>query len=456
MNNRLKNLLSPLFIFFLFLLIINDFFLKPAFHNWFTGKLSDFCGLFIFPIFWSAIFPKQKIWVFISTAILFTFWKSEYASVIIQLIKPYFSIGRTVDLSDLMALPMILFAWMYQKNDSRQSLGKSIGTALMSRLGAYFIGLVAIFSFCATTQQKYIQSFDQPQYVLLRNPIMQNLGSYGEFEFYKKDSLLVVKINSLYISKPVRNDDYNKNLSLKNLDKEVLYDIVDSASLVPPGKITVVTVNTEEGIDSLRFSGGRLDGRFVRMKNGKPIIEGFYKMGFEDSTWVIRDTVGTDKVIQTFVNGETTSIKHYNQDKLKSSSKINTRSDTIFNTYIQLAILILCMGGIVFWLYKNYRNTVPEHLNLKLLWKLLICFLSPLFVWLLYFGSRMLLMNYDQDIFETLATIVFIFIAVSPLMFIIVFWIKLRKEIDILLYCLLFALACSTWATYVTLEAISK
>ncbi len=51
MYERLKYLVSPLFIFVLFLLIINDFFLKAAFHNTFTGKLSDFSGLFIFPIF---------------------------------------------------------------------------------------------------------------------------------------------------------------------------------------------------------------------------------------------------------------------------------------------------------------------------------------------------------------------------------------------------------------------
>lgn len=111
MYERLKILVSPLFLFFLVVLIVNDFFLKSAFHNMITGKLSDFSGLFIFPIFWSAIFPKQKLWIFISTAVLFAFWKSEYSSLIIQLVKPYFSIGRTVDLSDLIALPMILFAW---------------------------------------------------------------------------------------------------------------------------------------------------------------------------------------------------------------------------------------------------------------------------------------------------------------------------------------------------------
>lgn len=452
MTNRLKQLLSPLFIFFLVLLLVNDFFLKAAFHNELTGKLSDFSGLFIFPIFWSVVFPRQKLWIFILTAVAFTFWKSDYASGSIEFITPYLGVRRTVDLSDLIALPMILLAWLYIKREFQQP----INTALLSRLSTYFIGAVAIFSFCATTQQKYIQSFDQPQYVLLQDPVLNDLDSYSEFVCYKRDSLLIVKLNYLNISKPVRQDDYNKNLSIKNLDKDILHSIADSAMLVPPGKITFVTIVTDWGIDSLRFNGGRLDGRFIRIKHGKPIIEGYYKMGLEDSTWIITDTTGIDQVIQRFVNGETISIKHYNHNKLKSFTKINTRADTIFNIYIQLAILIICLAAICFWLYTNYRRTSPEHLKLKLIWKLLTCFLSPIFVWLFYFGIRMLLMNYDQDIFETLATIIFIFIAVCPLMFIIVFWVKLRKEIDVFLYCLFFALVGSIWALYSTLEALLK
>ncbi len=452
MNDRLKILRSPLFVFCLVALIVNDFFLKAAFHNVITGKLSDFCGLFIFPIFWSTLFPKQKLWIFLSTAIFFTFWKSEYASVIIQVIKPYFSIGRTVDLSDLLALLMLFFAWLHLK---RYPI-RFISTALRARLGTYFVGIAAIFSFCATTQQKYIQSFDQPQYVLLQDPILNDFDSYSELELFNKDSLLVVKINYLNISKPVKNDDYNKNRSIKDLDLDVLHTIADSASLVPAGRITVTIVNTEQGIDSLRFNSGRLDGRFTRTKKGKPIIEGFYKMGLEDSTWIISDTTGNDKIIQTFVDGETISIKHYVHGKLESDSHINTRSDTIFIAYIHLAILILTMAGICFWLYTNYRKATAEQFKLNLLWKLLLCFIAPLFVWLFYFGIRLLLANYNQDIFETLATIMFIYIAVCPLMFVVVFWIRIRKEIDVLLYCLLFALACSIWATYSTIELLSS
>ncbi|EDM38033.1 hypothetical protein PBAL39_16449 [Pedobacter sp. BAL39] len=97
MYDRLKNLLSPLFIFCLSLLILNDFFLKAMFHNTLAGKLSDFCGLFIFPIFWSAVFPKHKSGVFIASAALFVYWKSEYASALIELVNTVFKIHRTVD-----------------------------------------------------------------------------------------------------------------------------------------------------------------------------------------------------------------------------------------------------------------------------------------------------------------------------------------------------------------------
>lgn len=452
MYERLKHLRSPLFIFFLVLLIVNDFFLKAAFHNSFTGKLSDFSGLFIFPIFWSAIFPKHKLSVFITTAVLFVFWKSEHSSGIIQFLKPYFGIARTVDPSDLIALPMLLFAWLYIKRDSPTATG----TMLKTQFSTYFIGSIAIFSFCATSQPRYIQFFEQPQYVLLKNPTIRYLNAHDELKLYKRDSLLAVKINYLYIRRPERNDDYNKNRSVENLDLTVLHLLADSASLIPSGKISLLSLDTDQGTDSLRFNGGRLDGGFTRTKGGKTIIEGFYKMGLEDSIWTIRDTLGDDKIIQTFVNGEATQVKRYSGDKIRSTSTINTRADSIFNTYIQLAVLILCMAGIGYFLYTNYRKARPEHFKLRLVWSLLLCFVTPFFVWLFYIGILLLLMNYNQDMFETIAAGIFIFIAVCPLMFVVVFLIKLRRSIDIFLYCLLFALACSAWTTYTTIEALSK
>jgi len=119
-------------------------------------------------------------------------------------------------------------------------------------------------------------------------------------------------------------------------------------------------------------------------------------------------------------------------------------------------MLTLAVGAMCFLLYKNKRTAIPKTLKLSLLWKLLICFLSPLVVWLFYVGIMLLLMNYDEDIFEAIATAMFIFIAVCPFMFIIVFAIKLAKEIDVLWYCLLFALLLSIFKTYTMLGALSS
>ncbi|MGQ7854359.1 hypothetical protein ACUN24_08930 [Pedobacter sp. WC2501] len=441
MYDRLKNLLSLPFIFCLVLLILNDFLLKATFHNVLTGKLSDFCGLFIFPVFWSAIFPKFKSWIFIISGILFVFWKSEYASGLIELMNTIFPIERTVDLTDLLALPVLLLGWLHLKGRPQLALSNS----LLPRLGTAFIALVTIFSFCATSQQRYVQSFDLPQYVLLRSALTPEVNLYNEFEFYKMDSLLVVKVNYQYISRPVMDDDYNKNRSLEDLDVNTLARIGDSASLMPPGEITALTVETPQGKDSLRFKGGRLDGRFSRTKNGRMIIEGFYKMGIEDSIWILKDSTSNAVLKQAIVNGERTRVEQFRDGKLVSSTGINTRADSIRNIYIKIGMLVLCMLGIILMLRRNYRKTFPNQLVLKRYWKWLLCLVSPIFVWLFYLGLSTLLINYSPDIFETLAAIIFIFMATCPLMFVAVFGIKLRKEIDIVLYCLLLGLACSIW-----------
>jgi len=440
MSNRLKNLLSPPFIFCLVLLILNDFLLKDAFHNVFTGKLSDLCGLFIFPIFWSAIFPKIKSWVFILSGILFVFWKSEYASGLIELMNTVFPIQRTVDPTDLLALPVLLLGWLYLKGRTQVVMSNS----LLARLSTSFIGLATIFSFCATSQQRYVQSFDHPQYVLLRSDVVPDSTLYDEFNFYQKGSLLVVKINEQYISRLVMDDDYNKNRSLVDLDISTRQRLADSVSLMPPGVITVLTIENAQGKDSLRFKGGRLDGRFSRTRNGQLMIEGFYKMGIEDSIWTVKNSNNT-VTKETIVNGERTRIEQFRDGKLVSSKGINTRADSIRNIYIKIGMLTLCIAGIIFLLRRNYRKTFPEHLVLKRHWKWLLCLISPIFVWLSYYGLNILLIPYSPDIFVTIATIIFIFMATCPLMFIAVFWIKLRKEADIVLYCLLFGLACSIW-----------
>lgn len=147
MSSKPHLLQSRLFLGGLFLLVLNDFCLKAIFGNWFTGKLSDFAGLFVFPVFLTALFPAyKKAWV-LFTATLFMVWKSPLSEPVITAINRMgIGINRTVDYTDLMALLVLLLAYHY---DDR-SLKKI-------RISPLLVGIVAVFAFCATTmppQQK--------------------------------------------------------------------------------------------------------------------------------------------------------------------------------------------------------------------------------------------------------------------------------------------------------------
>jgi hypothetical protein len=63
------------------LLFLNDHYLKWQLANWFSGKLSNFIGLLIFPMFLQFVFPRLSrtsvfltgIFYFLETAALNAF-----------------------------------------------------------------------------------------------------------------------------------------------------------------------------------------------------------------------------------------------------------------------------------------------------------------------------------------------------------------------------------------------
>lgn len=115
MSNKIKNIFSSYwFVSGLIILLVNDFFLKEIFHNWFTGKLSDFAGLFVFALFWIALLPKHKLKVVITTGIIFILWKSSLSDSFISNFNslPFFAIDRVVDFTDLMALFVLPLAYL--------------------------------------------------------------------------------------------------------------------------------------------------------------------------------------------------------------------------------------------------------------------------------------------------------------------------------------------------------
>lgn len=441
-TERLRPIISLPFIICLGLLLLNDFYLKEVYHNQFTGKLSDICGLFIFPIFWSVLKPKYKSEIFIGTALFFIYWKSVYSQSFIDFFsRTFFRIERTVDLGDLFTLPVIAIAWFFLKSRPQNLKTK----VWQLKLNPYVVAAIAVFSFYSTSQPRYLQSFDQPQYILLKSGTSVDSLQYSGFGFYKFDSLLAVKIDEIYTSRrPVKNDDYNKNLEINKLDEEITQIIGTNTQKIATGTITSLKIETPEGEDFVRFSGGRLDGKFMRKKDGKTIIEGLYKNGIEDSVWIFRDLKGHTVSKITFVNGERTNILHFKNNKSVKSENIGTRSDTVRNKGIQIAVLVLLWIAALYLIIKNYRQS-SEKLVLKKLWKWLLCLSLPLIVWSLHFSLSLLLGDFHYDIFMVFAFGLVTYFVTCPLFFVVVFWIKLSKQIDVLWYCLLFALSFSIW-----------
>lgn len=95
-----------------FLLILNDHFLKQNYPGWVTGKLSDFSGIFLIILFLRAIYPEHTKKITISIVIIFSCWKSELSQILIDGINSfsYFKIERVIDYSDLIAFVMIPIA----------------------------------------------------------------------------------------------------------------------------------------------------------------------------------------------------------------------------------------------------------------------------------------------------------------------------------------------------------
>jgi hypothetical protein len=139
-------LLSPLFLIGLCLLLVNDFYLKAAFHNEITGKLSDFAGLFIFPVFFCALLPQFRQPIFAIVGAMFLFWKSSYSQPLIDLWNgfPLPAIGRTVDSTDLFALSSLPLSYYYLM----RCLSRKVIASY--RLAKASVVVLSVFAFTAT------------------------------------------------------------------------------------------------------------------------------------------------------------------------------------------------------------------------------------------------------------------------------------------------------------------
>lgn len=112
---RNPNLLrSKLFLLGLVVLVLNDHYFKLAYPNWFTGKVSDFVGLFILPIFLTSLSDKSIKLNCLLAAVMFIIWKSPVVEPLITAGKSIdFPFHRTVDYTDLIALAVLPLSYTY-------------------------------------------------------------------------------------------------------------------------------------------------------------------------------------------------------------------------------------------------------------------------------------------------------------------------------------------------------
>ena len=114
----LDRLLHPVFLAALVLLLLNDHLLKDALHNWWTGKLSDFAGVYAWAWCWTVL--AQAVWpsrhahrvacsVHLTTALAFTVYQLPVADGFVDWWSDrLWGIYRTRDLSDVIALTVLV------------------------------------------------------------------------------------------------------------------------------------------------------------------------------------------------------------------------------------------------------------------------------------------------------------------------------------------------------------
>lgn len=103
-------LASPTFVAAVLLLVVNDWILKAAYGSWWTGKLSDFAGLYAFPLFWSAFLPRRRAMIFALTVVGFLVWKSPLSGAPIAAWNALglWPVSRVVDYTDWIALAALV------------------------------------------------------------------------------------------------------------------------------------------------------------------------------------------------------------------------------------------------------------------------------------------------------------------------------------------------------------
>ena len=236
-----KNLIyGKLFLISVILLLLNDFYLKYHFHNYLTGKLSDFVGLFAFPYFISLLFNSKIKPIYILTGFFFLFWKSSSSQFAFDFFNGLgIGINRVVDYSDYIALLVLPLSYRYRTKNA-------IGIKKIKVLPKPLIIGVCSFAFIATT--------------LAGEIVELNLKSNYEHPIKVQKDSLKLKMFKTAIFQWSKTDKYRTNLMLPDKNASIQISLFID-------EIEKDSVNVK--LDSIKFSFVQSSGFFsgVKKKN---------------------------------------------------------------------------------------------------------------------------------------------------------------------------------------------
>lgn len=194
---------SPVFLLPLILLLVNDHWLKQALPGDFTGKLSDFCGLWTFTLFWISLFPRQAKIISVAVMLLFTAWKLPLADGCIAAWNQFglLPVGRVADLTDLVALITVPAAYFLFR-EMKQPLGW--------RIHPVFPLVLASVAFCATSYQKQFDTDKTYVYACTPEELVQRINALDTGGINLPLSLHTENVN--YV-KPRENDSLRYHIT---------------------------------------------------------------------------------------------------------------------------------------------------------------------------------------------------------------------------------------------------
>jgi hypothetical protein len=198
-------IVNPYFICGLFVLLLNDWYLKYEFSNFITGKLSDFAGLLIFPMFIAFLFPAIKRYISMLTGCFFLLWKLPLMTPVIDSVNylSFITIERVIDYSDYFAL-LILPLSHYLINHS-DTLSVVRLHKLKSVTSIFLLG-VAFFAFCATSVAPHREMPQGSIYIgesynikLSKDSIISTIKQLGYNCEYYPDSVIPNMYDSYFV-----------------------------------------------------------------------------------------------------------------------------------------------------------------------------------------------------------------------------------------------------------------